>query len=453
MNAAGIPPPSDEAVTRVRRKALFAVFFTIFLDLVGFGMFIPILPNVARDFSATPAEAASLNTYFSLGTLVAVAVLGRASDRFGRRKMLMATIALSAAAQLATGFAHSYAYLVVVRLVAGIAAGNISVAQACVSDITRLSERSRSMVLIGIAFGCGFAVGPAFGAALSRFTPDSPLQTLSFAACALNLCNLFLVSTKLPETHHRFAKASLRALIADATGSESGLGARARANAVHGKAPFGRDLARLLSRRTFAVLLLIQFLQVFGFVGIEAILPIVLKDAFSLGTERIFDAFLFIGVAVLLANGFVSRAALRRWSEKPVLGIGQLALGTGIALIAWVAPDASALWAALAVMSCGSALANPATSGLVSKMAPADLQGFAFGAAQTFGALARILGPLVMGILYVPLGGAPSLYVSAALIGVGFLLGAAFIRKAEVNGNGNGTDPEKGAPQLGNNTL
>ena len=154
---------NPDSIKKLRRSTLGLVFLTIFLDLVGFGLFVPIIANIARSFNASASEAAALSTWFSLGTLIASLFLGRLSDRIGRRRILIFTIFLSALAQLATGFAQTYLYLVICRFVAGLASGNIAVAQACIADITVPKERGRSMIIIGLAFGFGFAIGPAMG--------------------------------------------------------------------------------------------------------------------------------------------------------------------------------------------------------------------------------------------------------------------------------------------------
>ena len=404
---------------RVRRYTLFSVFLTIFLDLVGFGMFIPILPQVARDFSATNAQAAALSTYFSIGTLAAVLIFGRLSDKLGRKKILMFTIALSTLAQLATGFATTYVYLVIVRLVAGIASGNISVAQAAISDVTVPQERGRSMVVIGISFGAGFAVGPAIGALVSRFAPEHSLLAIACVAAVLNAANFFLVAFRLPETHHKFAPAKLAALIAEVRAASPQLTTAAQTVKKNVK----QELAILWASRPLRVVLLLVFLQVFGFVGAETILPLVLKDAYGLSAERIYDVFVLLGVSVLFLNGYAARILMRKWGEVRTLNLGQVLLACGLAALPLFAPHLGLLPLGIVILASGTALANPSLAALTSRLAPPDSQGLAFGTTQSLGALARIVGPAFMGYLYDRVQGAPSLYVSAGLLAVGAVCG------------------------------
>ncbi|MEN9809190.1 MAG: hypothetical protein RLZZ488_757 [Pseudomonadota bacterium] len=407
----------------IRRYTLLSVFLTILLDLVGFGMFIPILPSIARSLNASNAEAAYLSTYFSVGTLLSVMVLGRISDRIGRKKILLGTILLSMIAQGATGFAvqfESYAMLAFIRFCAGIAAGNISVAQAAIADITPAHERARSMVVIGIAFGAGFALGPAIGALITTLSPDNSLMPIAMTAVGLNLINLILVFLRFKETHHRFAPPELSPIIAAARAGTESAG-QARSGLI-------QDTRQLLARPFFKTTLLMQFIQVFGFVGVETILPLVLTDAYVMDQNSVYRAFLFLGAAVLLINGGVSRKVLARAGEARTLNAGQLFMTLGIFLIAFFPPNVSGLYGALAMLSLGTSLANPALSGLVSRLSPHDRQGLALGTAQSLSAGARILGPAFMGMLYDTLNGAPSLYISSGLLLVVTLIGMAGLR-------------------------
>lgn len=415
--------PAQSRNNQIRKFTLLSVFMTIFLDLVGFGMFIPILPSVARNLNASSAEAAYLSTIFSLGTLLSVLVLGRMSDSLGRRKILIATLLLSIVSQGITGFApqfNSYALLLLIRFLAGIAAGNISVAQAAIADITPAHERARSMVIIGIAFGAGFALGPAIGALITMFFKDNPIMPIAMTAVALNLANLLLVLFRFRETHHRFAPPELSEVIAIARAGSEASDSQHRSTR--------QDAVLLLGRPYVKTTLLMQFIQVFGFVGIETILPLVLEDAYSMDHASVYKAFLFLGLMVLIINGGVSRRILGKVGEPLTLNIGQLSMTVGIFLIPWLSPSLSGLYGALALLSLGTAFSNPALSGLISRLSPHDRQGLALGMSQSISASARILGPAFMGLLYERLHGAPSLYISCGLLFIVTLIGMAGLR-------------------------
>jgi len=399
---------NHESIAKLRKNTLLLVFLTIFLDLVGFGLFIPILANLARSFSATAAEAAALSTWYSVGTLIASFFLGRLSDRIGRKRILMITIAVSALAQLSTGFANSYGFLVACRFIAGMACGNIAVAQASIADITVPKERGRSMIIIGLAFGFGFAVGPALGGLITRFFPDHYLMAIGTTAFTLNLINLIAVQTRLPETNHNFPSEKIRAAI------EEVKAAQAESNLE--KRPFKVDLRKLLSTPGFKPLLAMQFIQMFGFVGVETIMPIALRDAYGLDDRKIFDLFTYMGLTIILTNGALARPLLKKIGEFKTLNIGQLLVTLAIAGIPFFAPEASIVTYVLIFMAVGSALFNPAITALVSRLAPSDVQGFALGVNQSLASGARILGPLCMGALYQTLYGVKSLYVSASFL-------------------------------------
>jgi len=391
-------------------------------------MFVPILPAIARQMNASSSQAAYLSTVFSIGTLLSVMVLGRLSDKIGRRKILIGTVFLSMLAQFATGFAPalgSYLALACIRLFAGIAAGNIAVAQATIADITPPHERARSMVIIGVAFGAGFALGPAIGGAVTLLAPENPIFPIAMTAVVLNLVNLLLVFFRFKETHHRFAPPELKNIVAAArAGSDGGT---TQTTTARGEA------FKLLARPHFKTVLLMQFIQVFGFVGVETILPLALADAYHFDQPHIYRAFLFIGMVVLLANASVSRPLLRKFGEVRTLNLGQTLLTFGIFLIPWVSPSSSALFAALASMSIGTTLSNPALGGLTSRLSPHDRQGLALGIAQTVSSAARILGPAFMGLMYEHLNGVPSLYISSGLLLVVTVIGMAGMRGVRAN--------------------
>jgi MFS transporter, DHA1 family, tetracycline resistance protein len=204
---------ASTSVDKLRKNILGSVFLTIFLDLVGFGMLIPILPLIAREFGASDAGTTVLASLYSLATLLAVGILGRLSDQWGRRRLVIITIAVSCVAQVLTGLATSFWFLLGARFIAGLSSGNIAVVQASISDITNAKERGRSMALIGIAFGLGFALGPAFGALVSYFYPEQSLKVVAGCAALLNIFNLVFVARRLPETHRKFAKGEVLELV------------------------------------------------------------------------------------------------------------------------------------------------------------------------------------------------------------------------------------------------
>lgn len=419
MAEAKIKDPNES----LRKGTLLSVFLTIFLDLVGFGMLIPILPLIARDFGASDSQAVALASIYSIGTLFAVGILGRWSDVFGRKKIITGTIVISMIAQVFTGLAPNYTLLVVARFIAGLASGNIAVAQACISDITSPQERGKSMALIGIAFGLGFALGPAIGALISMYTAGYSLFAVSMVAALLNLINLLLVLKKLPETHVRFASGAVLELVKKAKGAatQANLGT------------WFQDAKRLLADRSFCVVLLLSFLQVFGFVGVESVLALALHDAYSLATsQQQYLAFMYIGIMLIVINGGITRRIIGRVGEAKILILGQCLLGLSMLLLPYFAPNQAMLWIALTLVAAGSAFASPALSSLSSRLAPEGLQGFALGFSQTLGSMARIIGPLTFGLLYQSWNGPRSLYLTAAIMAFGLVVAVIGMRGIQI---------------------
>lgn len=412
-------PKIKDPIESLRKGSLLSVFLTIFLDLVGFGMLIPILPLIARDFGASDAQATALASIYSIGTLLAVGILGRWSDLFGRKKIITGTIVISLIAQVFTGLAPNYSLLVIARFIAGLASGNIAVAQACISDITSPQQRGKSMALIGIAFGLGFALGPALGALISLFSVGHSLFAVSMVAAVLNLINLVLVVKRLPETHIRFASSAVLDLVKSVKGQalESNLGT------------WFQDAKRLLKDKSFCIVLLLAFLQVYGFVGVESVLALALHDSYGLASSKQqYLAFMYIGVMLILINGGVTRPLIGRLGETKILTSGQFMLGFAMVLLPYFAPNPFMLWTSLTLVAAGSAFASPALSSLSSRLAPEGLQGFALGFSQTLGSLARILGPITFGLLYESLKGPRSLYLTAAIMLVGLFIALLGVR-------------------------
>ncbi|MCX6128411.1 MAG: MFS transporter [Proteobacteria bacterium] len=410
---------------QIRKNVLFSVFLTIFLDLVGFGMFIPIIPLVAREFGASDAGATSVASIYSLGTFLAVAILGRLSDRWGRKKLLVGTVACSAIAQILSGLAASFPLLLLVRFVAGIASGNISVAQACISDVTKPEERGKSMALIGIAFGFGFSLGPALGALVSLFFPEQALMGIALVASFLNLLNLVFVVRRLPETHHRLAGPELKLLLDDVKSSSP-----TETTGLTGK--WWQDFLRLTQDKDFRVILLLGFLQVFGFIGVESVLSLMLTDAFHITEQRMqYLAFMFIGIMLVFVNGGITRPLIQKIGEVRTLTIGQLLLAITMIGLPLAAPNLVLLYVFLFVLAAGSGLSSPSISSLTSRLAPGHMQGFALGTAQTLAAMARIIGPACFGYFYQTMSGHRSLFVSAGLMLLGWLVSMIGLRSTQ----------------------
>ena len=385
---------------RLFRSPLFLVASVVFVDFVGFGLVIPVLPFWAERLGANAFGVGLVLTIYALAQFVCTPLLGSLSDRHGRRPVILISLLVETLSFILTALAGSLPFLLVARMVGGAGASNIGSAQAVVSDVTTPERRARGMGAIGAAIGLGFVVGPAAGGALARISPTAPF----WAAAAVALVNALLVFRFLPETHsprvsEPVQRASRSAIIAD-----------------------GWRQARELP--VVAWLVTINLLFTVAFSGMEAIFALFTQSEYhwtvkqaSLATGYLFT---YVGVIVVIMQGGLVGRLARRYGERRVLigGLGLLALG--LALLPFSA-HLAVLLGALALLSIGDGAVSPSSSALLSFAAPKDAQGAVLGLLQAVGGLARVIGPLLAGGLF-----------AAISPGAGFLAGALLCAAAGV---------------------
>jgi DHA1 family tetracycline resistance protein-like MFS transporter len=359
----------------MKRSPLAVIFVTVFIDLVGFGIVIPLLPFYASRFGASPFAIGVLFASYSLMQLVFSPVLGRLSDRHGRRPVLLVSLLGTALGFLILGFADTLFLLFVGRIIDGISGANISTAQAYVADVTTPENRAKGMGLVGAAFGLGFIFGPAIGGTLSLWGKSVPF----FFAGGLALANAALLYFALPETvtpDHPARTAT----------PARGLGAM-----IEG-----------LRRPVFGPVLSIYFLFVVAFS--------IMTTTFALYTMRRFQyeehhngyLFAFIGVLAVIVQGGLIGRLVKRHGELPFVIGGAALFVAGLLALPFVGPATgglAALLGVLALLANGNAMATPSLQALASKSAGEGEQGLALGLTQSAASLARVIGPLVGGWL------------------------------------------------------
>jgi DHA1 family tetracycline resistance protein-like MFS transporter len=369
---------------KIQNKVLKIIFFTIFIDLIGFGMFLPILPQIAREFHTSDSQIAFLATWFAFASFISGGLLGYISDVFGRKKILLVTILISCLSQFLTGIANSYLFLVLAKILSGIGYGNIATAQACISDITSNKDRGRYMSIIGLAFGGGFTVGPIFGT-LAVLTIDkfqlfqgSYLFGIAMIAVFLNILNLIFVAYYLPETHYKFANVFYR-----------GIFEKINPNYLPNNTPIHLNkqsimyaIKQILKIKVFIAFMVILFLQILAFSGVETLLPFILKDAYFFGNLEIYKSYIIIGLFSIIANAFIAKKILKNFKESLVLKWGYLLLILSMIGIPYYAPHPYFLVISLSFLCVGIAISNPAINTLISLSTPQKYQGFGFGIAQ-----------------------------------------------------------------------
>ncbi|MFL6199665.1 MAG: MFS transporter [Thermoanaerobaculia bacterium] len=351
------------------RRASTTVFVTILLDLIGFGMILPLLPFYAQKLHASPAEVGLLFSSYSLAQLLFSPLLGWLSDRIGRRPVMLASIFGSAAAHLMFALAGSFSMLVVARSLAGVAASNYSIAQAYMADVSTAGTRAKAMGLVGAAFGIGFVLGPALGSILS-LTPYGP-RAVPLTAAALSGINFLFALLWLPESLPREVRE------------------RRQSQPWVDRASFGR----MWRNAPLRGLMVLFFLVMFCFSLFEATLALYCQHRLHFDEHRTSLLFVFVGVVLVVVQGGLLGRLIRRFGERRLIVGGIALMAAGLAILpAW--PSLGLLLASLLLLAVGSGVHNPSTLSLLSQITDPESQGSTIGLSRSFGALARTLGPV-----------------------------------------------------------
>jgi len=362
----------------MKRSPLIVIFTTVFIDLVGFGIVIPVLPFYAEGtaFNATPRTVGLLFASYSIMQLIFSPILGGLSDKHGRRPVLLLSIIGTGIGFLILGMATTLWMLFIGRILDGITGGNISTAQAYIADVTTEENRAKGMGLIGAAFGLGFIFGPAIGGILSHWGIHVPF----FFAAALCFANATLLFFTLPET-----------VTADHPAKHSAAGGRS----------LGHVIASLKQPK-LAYVLVIYFLFIVAFSIMTTSFSLYTMFRFGYDAQHTGYLFAYVGlIAVIIQGGLIGRL-VKRFGEIPLVIFGALCFAISLFAVPFVGPAAGGLGALLlggGVFSMGNSLATPALTSLASKSVGPAEQGVVLGVTQSTASLARAVGPSLAAIL------------------------------------------------------
>jgi MFS family permease len=372
------------------------IWSTVAIDLVGFGIILPVLAIYGERFGASPTTLGLLVSSFSIAQFVFLPLLGRLSDRIGRRPVIILSLFGTAAGSFLTGGATTVWMLFLGRIVDGASGASVSVAQGAVSDVAPPEERAHLLGLLSAAFGVGFVLGPALGGLAALAGPRVPF----FVAGGIAFVNALVALKRLPETYPASARAEASSAVPDDTEVEV------------------VDRAR---RRTLTRLALVTFIATSAFSAFEATFSLFGQERFGLNESSVSVVFIGIGLVLILVQGGMVRPANARFGPLGTLRAALTFNAVGLLILA-AAMSWWLLVPSLLLLVLGQGLATPMLSTLVVERAAHTRRGGALGFQQSAGALARIVGPVVGGVLFQHVGVAAPYVVGAGLVGVALVL-------------------------------
>lgn len=357
-----------------KKASLTVIFLTVFIDLLGFGVLIPILPTFAsKDLGISDFGIGIIVAIFSFVQFIFNPYLGKMSDKYGRRPLILGTLLISSLSYLIFAFAHSFLLLFVARLLAGIGGSNIGVAQAYVADVTTKEERSKGMGIIGAAFGLGFVFGPMIGGFLSNFG----YSAVGFASAAFSFMAFVFAFFALPES------------------------IKEKSASINRKFEFIniRLTKRILKDKVIGLFVILFFIIVFSMANIYGTFSLMGYKVFHFSDLQNGYLFGIIGLIGAVIQGGLINKLNKRFSDKILILAGLFLMTFGLGLLPY---GVNFLGVALvaSVLAIGTGLLQPTVLSMISKYSPDNEQGSILGMNQSFASLARVFGPLWGGFAY-----------------------------------------------------
>lgn len=376
-------PTPEPQVGGAGRHALAFIVLTVFIDLLGAGILMPVIPYVAARFRDDAFTVGALSLVFSAAQFLALPLLGALSDRYGRRIVLLASLFGSGIGYVLFGVGGALWVLYVSRLLDGFTGGNISAAQAYIADVSSAKDRAKNMGLIGAAFGIGFIIGPAAGGALSKISLDAPAWAAAILCFANVAFGLLFLPESLPPARRKHGPLHIHEVNAFIS------------------------VRKALREAPLRGLMLSSFALNLAMSGLQSNFAVLTLKRFGYGPDDNALLFSYIGLTAALSQGLLVRMAVPRIGEFPAMLTGFAFNVAGFAAIAY-APSPAWVLLAITLISMGNGLATPTLSSVLTQRAAPGEQGAVLGSWQALISLSRIVGPFIAGWTFDHLGsGAP----------------------------------------------
>ena len=395
--------PEMTAEPKARLSPTFVIVMTLFVDAIGFGIIVPLLPFYTETLQVGSAALGVLVASFAIMQFLFSPLLGRISDNAGRKPVLVISILVSTVSYVIFGFADSFLLLLLSRVIAGIAT-ETAVAQAYITDITTEKNRAAGIGKVTAAHGAGFIIGPAIGGFLSVYGFWAP----GFAAALLTLVNLLFVLFFLPETN-RNRHINKTATPKPANGSKS-------------------KIFDALKKPVVGSVLVIHFVVFLAFSAVPVIVPLLAIAYFAWGSTEMSYLFIYIGTVQILLQSFAIGRLTQRFSEENLIVVGPVLLIAGLVSMSLI-PNVVAFFAAMTLVASGSGIMRTVVPSFLSRLTPADEQGGMLGIASSVLSIATVPGPLIGGFLFEVAGTTAAFFGSSAILTVGLLFSFRVIRK------------------------
>ncbi len=377
----------------MNNKRLFSIILVVFIDLLGFSLILPLLPYYAETFKANQTVTGILIASYALMQLIGAPILGRLSDRYGRRPVLLVSVFGTFLGFLLLGFANALWMLFVSRIIDGITGGNLSVAQAYISDVTDEKSRSKGLGMVGAAFGLGFIIGPVTGGLLSQWGYAVP----AFAAAAISFINLILIYAWLPESLTEEKRSQM---------TEKRPAVTLNALLVAFQRPFTGSI--LITRFFFGL----------AFAIFQTIFSLYALAKFNLTARDTGFVLTYVGVLSVIVQGFLVGRLTNRFREDILITASVVLMG--ISLLGWaLAPSLLWLYIIMTPTALSGGLLNTLLSSTLTKaVAPQEIGGI-LGLSSAVESATRIIAPLLGGVLLQQIGTwAPGIFGAVVMVGV-----------------------------------